>query len=181
MAQKMDPSYYANLPAGPPPAGVVPNLDHPQSRASQAYIAMGLFIAVDLVFVILRVYVKVAVTHNLGWDDCESCEQKNVPMLTPVGACLMGFVKAPVHLPVSVTLTYQKGTYRRLRCPILRPQVWRRFSVELKAQANLGDSVMGPGGGLGTHLWDIRAGRITKAFLQARDPEISARSKSTNH
>lgn len=93
MAQQMDPSYYANLPASAPPPGVIPNLDHPQSRAIEAHIGMGICIGVTLVFVVLRMYVKLAITHMWGWDDCESFEMAIYLMLTAVGACLIGFVR----------------------------------------------------------------------------------------
>ena len=68
----MDPSYYANLPADAPPPGVVSNFDHPDSRAIAAHIGMGICMGVTLIFVILRAYVKLAITHLWGWDDCES-------------------------------------------------------------------------------------------------------------
>lgn len=70
----MDPSnssYYANLPAGAPPPGVISNFDHAESRAIEAYIGMGICIGVTLIFVTLRVYVKLAITHHWGWDDCK--------------------------------------------------------------------------------------------------------------
>ena len=93
MAQHMAPSDYANLPVGAPPPGVVPNFDHPQSRATEAYIAMGICIGLTLVVVVLRIYVKLAVTHMWGWDDCESGEMAICLMLTVAGACLMGYVR----------------------------------------------------------------------------------------
>ena len=61
-----------NLPAGVPPPGVIANLDDPQSRAMVGYIGIGISIGVALIFVLLRVYVKLAVTHLWGWDDCGS-------------------------------------------------------------------------------------------------------------
>lgn len=40
----------------------------------------------------LRVYVKLAVKHMWGWDDCESLEIFTCIMLMTVWACLKGFV-----------------------------------------------------------------------------------------
>lgn len=88
----MDPSSYANLPAGPPPPGVVPNFDHPQSRAIDVYVGMGVCIGITSILIILRVYVKLAVTHMWGWDDCEFFLVFQDWMLTALGACLIGFV-----------------------------------------------------------------------------------------
>ena len=62
---------YANLPIGKPPPGVVPNLDHPQSQTIAQYVGIGICLGVALVFVLLRIYVKLAVTRAWGWDDGE--------------------------------------------------------------------------------------------------------------
>lgn len=72
MAQQIDPLYYANLPAESPPPGVIQNLDHPQSRAFEARVAMSVCIGITTVLVVLRMYVKLAITHMLGWEDCET-------------------------------------------------------------------------------------------------------------
>ena len=115
MAQQMDPSYYANLPAGTPPPGVTPNLDNPESRAIQAHIGMGVCMGVTLVLVVLRMYVKLAINHLCGWEDCESFERNgHLYMLTAVGACLLGFVRNSLICPISVALMVVLiGTYRR--------------------------------------------------------------------
>lgn len=62
---------YVDLPASAPPPGVVPNFDHPQSRALEAHVGMGICIGITFIVVILRIYVKLAITHMWGWDDCE--------------------------------------------------------------------------------------------------------------
>lgn len=68
VAQAVD---YSNLPAGAPPLGVKSNFDHAKSRAIDAHVTMGIFIVLTTIFVLLRVYVKLAVTHMWGWDDCK--------------------------------------------------------------------------------------------------------------
>lgn len=68
MAQAVD---YSNLPAGAPPPGVIPNFDHAKSRAIDAHVAMGICIGLTTIFLLLRVYVKLAVTNMWGWDDCK--------------------------------------------------------------------------------------------------------------
>ena len=72
MAQQTDSSRYADFPAGAPPPGVIPDFDHPQSRAFEGHIGMGMCMGITLVFVTLRFYAKLAVNHMCGWDDCES-------------------------------------------------------------------------------------------------------------
>lgn len=66
MAQQID---YANLPASPPPVGVLSNFDSPPTRNTETYVGMGICIGITMVFVALRVYVKLVITHMWGWDD----------------------------------------------------------------------------------------------------------------
>ena len=67
----MDIPNYANVPALAPPPGVVPNFHNPPSRAGEMRIGMGLCIGITSVLVVLRFYVKFAITHTPGWDDCK--------------------------------------------------------------------------------------------------------------
>ena len=76
----MDSSYYAALLVSPPPPGVTPNFDHPQSRTIEAHIGMGICIGIAAIFVVLRIYIKLAViAHMWGWDDCESFNMVTCP------------------------------------------------------------------------------------------------------
>ena len=93
MAQQIDPSFYANLPAEAPPPGVIQNLNHPQSRAFEARVAMSVCIGITTILVVLRMYVKLAITHMLGWDDCKTIGSMSMcGLLTAIGTCLLGFV-----------------------------------------------------------------------------------------
>ena len=62
-------SPYASLPAASPPVGVLPNFDNPPTRDTEIYVGMGIFITLIVVFVTLRVYVKLVITRMWGWDD----------------------------------------------------------------------------------------------------------------
>ena len=93
MAQAMSPVDYANLPVTSPPAGVLPNLEHPASRAMEAYVAMGICIGITLVFLVLRLYTKLCITHLWGWDDGESpCSGHLLWKLRRPVACVLGWV-----------------------------------------------------------------------------------------
>ncbi len=61
----------------------------------------------------------------------------------------------PYHLPVSLETASPQYSRRKLAYTI---------------------PVMGPGGGLGTHIWDIRLGRFTKSYLQVCESELAQRS-----
>lgn len=69
MTQLMSPAEYANLPASTPPVGVLPNFEHPPTRAIETYVVMGICMGITLVFVLLRLYVKMMITRLWGWDD----------------------------------------------------------------------------------------------------------------
>jgi len=75
MAQQLSPLDYANLPVAAPPVGVLPNFNDPATRAIEIYIGMGICIGITLFFVVLRLYVKLAVTHMWGWDDGDNLSQ----------------------------------------------------------------------------------------------------------
>lgn len=80
------------------PPGVIPNFDHPQSRVIDLRVGFPLCLGIALVFVILRLYVKLAITRMWGCDDCE-LERKVIPSkLTAIGACLIGFVRYNLNL-----------------------------------------------------------------------------------
>lgn len=67
----MNSSDYSNLAAGNPPPGITSNFDNPPSRAIVEYIGVGICLGVTLGIVLLRIYVKLAVTRVWGWDDGE--------------------------------------------------------------------------------------------------------------
>ena len=69
----MDPTLLdpASFPLAPPPKGTLPNFDHPASLAQLGHVCMGIFMAVTAGFIILRIYVKLNITKQWGWDDGE--------------------------------------------------------------------------------------------------------------
>ena len=72
MAQRMSPVDDTNISAASAPAGVPPGLVHGETRALEGYIAIGICIITSLIFIPLRFYVKLWITHLWGWDDSES-------------------------------------------------------------------------------------------------------------
>jgi hypothetical protein len=88
----MSSSNYADMPAGKPPPGVIPNFDDPESRAIVMHIGISICLGVALVFVLLRIYVKLAVTRAWGWDDGEllyevSFLEAHCNRVLPFGIC----------------------------------------------------------------------------------------------
>lgn len=66
---------YTNIAAGRPPPGVISNFDNPPTQATILYVGVGICLGVTLTFLLLRIYVKLAVTRAWGWDDGKSlCE-----------------------------------------------------------------------------------------------------------
>ena len=72
MAQQMSPFDNPNLPVTNPPAGVLPDLMHGETRMLEGYIGIGICIGITLIFILLRFYVKFWITHLWGWDDSKS-------------------------------------------------------------------------------------------------------------
>ena len=77
--QSIDSPNYANVPALAPPPGVVPNFNKPPSRAYEMRIGIGVCIAISSIFLVLRLYVKLAITHAAGWDDCKFLREGRFP------------------------------------------------------------------------------------------------------
>lgn len=67
----------------PPPPGIQPNYDNPPNIGPPLLGVGAVFIAIMLVFLAIRIYVKTKVVRKYSLDDCESCETANV-----VGICL---------------------------------------------------------------------------------------------
>ena len=61
----------AQLPAGIPPPGVVPNFKNPPSLAQPIIAVHAVFLSLAVLFVALRLYTKIFLTRLLRWDDCE--------------------------------------------------------------------------------------------------------------
>jgi hypothetical protein len=73
MGDAMDPSMMdpSMFPLVPPPDGIIPNFDNPASLESLGHTAMGVFIGITAAFIILRIYVKLTISKQWGWDDGE--------------------------------------------------------------------------------------------------------------
>jgi hypothetical protein len=66
----IDPALLANIPALPPPPGVVPNFMNPPTRAHQTQVVSAICLSLMCPLVALRVYCRLVVQHNWGIDDC---------------------------------------------------------------------------------------------------------------
>jgi len=66
---KVPPEQLAQMPAGIPPPGVIPNLVNPNNTGNYILIANSLFMAVMIVFVALRFYVVFAIKKTMASDD----------------------------------------------------------------------------------------------------------------
>ena len=118
-----DYSQYASLPAATPTAGVVSELDNPPSRALDLYIGMGTCIAVTAVLLALRMYAKLVVTKNPGWEDCETRHSIIIQMLTAIVACSIGFVRNISWSVCSLFLSHHVDTVCRSNCGNIYPYV----------------------------------------------------------
>ncbi|MCJ1395154.1 hypothetical protein MMC18_008035 [Xylographa bjoerkii] len=56
-------------PLSAPPPGVIPNFTHPESIASEIYVAAGVCMPLVLLFAVVRYYAKIVVMKKWAWDD----------------------------------------------------------------------------------------------------------------
>ncbi|KAF2731139.1 hypothetical protein EJ04DRAFT_584180 [Polyplosphaeria fusca] len=66
---KMSPEQLAQIPAGVPPRGVIPNLVNPPNAGNYVIIANSIFVAMMITFVALRFYVVLKIKKKMGADD----------------------------------------------------------------------------------------------------------------
>ena len=60
------------IPALPPPPGVSPDFANPHSDRPVLIIVGSMFVAIMLLFVSVRIYVKVNIVRKSSPDDCKS-------------------------------------------------------------------------------------------------------------
>lgn len=65
---------YDQMPAAPPPPGVIPNFIDPPSQANTHRIFTYITLPPMILSVALRIYARVFRTREMGLDDCEISE-----------------------------------------------------------------------------------------------------------
>lgn len=61
----------SKIPAAPPPPGIIPNFIDPPSLANMPRIFTYITLPPMILFLAMRMYVRIFVTHKIGLDDCE--------------------------------------------------------------------------------------------------------------
>ena len=69
-----------NEPLSPPPPGVTPDFVHPESEASEIYIAAGICIPLILIFTAMRFYAKLKIMKGALWNDCRWPNPIDMPL-----------------------------------------------------------------------------------------------------
>ena len=62
----------SQIPTLEPPPGVTPNFVNPHSLATTLIAVNGVFVALMLIALSIRIYTKGMILRSLGWDDCWS-------------------------------------------------------------------------------------------------------------
>ncbi|KAK3688814.1 hypothetical protein B0T22DRAFT_480049 [Podospora appendiculata] len=63
---------FDDVPGGPPPQGITPNFINPPSQARDLLVVDFVFVALMLLAVSIRLFVRRRLTKSWGWDDSES-------------------------------------------------------------------------------------------------------------
>lgn len=87
----------SQIPAAPPPPGVIPNFIDPPSQANLPRIFTYVTLPPMILFLAMRMYVRIFVTRKIGLDDCEFRETsfgEVIPAhkLLKTSACLVPLV-----------------------------------------------------------------------------------------
>lgn len=69
-SQQPSPAQLLNEPALQPPPGVIPNFADPPSYHASISALEGVFVALMLIAVGVRICVRVKITRVWAWDDC---------------------------------------------------------------------------------------------------------------
>lgn len=93
MADANGPLSLADVPAAPPPPGVIPNYVNPYSEGSVLIIVGSIFVAIMLLFVSVRIYTKVKIVGKSSPDDCMSVSNCPRRILIATDTCLIAAVR----------------------------------------------------------------------------------------
>jgi hypothetical protein len=55
----------------PPPPGVIPNFEHPESRRNRNVVAMAILLPLATLVLALRLYIRRVIVRSMGSDDCK--------------------------------------------------------------------------------------------------------------
>ena len=78
MGGAIDPALLANMTLRPPPLGMLPNFENPETLRREGEIGMVFCIVIGAVFISLRLYAKVCITKLYDWDDGKLLLTSNV-------------------------------------------------------------------------------------------------------
>lgn len=68
----MNETYLNSTPAQEPPNGVLPNFDNPANVSGSMKLVTYLGLSLSWIFMVLRVWTRVAIQKRFTWEDCKS-------------------------------------------------------------------------------------------------------------
>lgn len=68
----VNPADLVNFSALPPPDGVIPNLVDPYTAGPVIIKVGSILVALMILFVVARIYVKMCINRKMHWDDCQA-------------------------------------------------------------------------------------------------------------
>ncbi|PWY85811.1 cytochrome P450 [Aspergillus sclerotioniger CBS 115572] len=136
----------AQIPAGEPPHGVIPNLKNPPSDGYLLFIIGGVGVTIMLVVVALRFYAHVVIRKVFKAEDCASCILYffNFSLFSfssgclsstdrftnaTVGSALIGISSYFTNWVTLVVWAFVKNTFLLMYLDIFRPLQYQRFAI----------------------------------------------------
>lgn len=79
--RNLPPSLLGILPSAPPPPGVVPDFENPQTLVPVILAVESVFTAIALIVFFIRIYTKSVILRSWKWDDCKWSEHIVYPVV----------------------------------------------------------------------------------------------------
>ena len=164
---EMNATLLAQIPAGAPPPGVIPNFVNPYSTAQSGKIENVVCIVLTTTIVWAKMYTKLHIMRQSGWEDCEY-----PPRLYAVNhGC-------------KDDLTLHRHDARILgKLNAIRPSTHSSDGFKATYIAYVGISFVPLDGGAGVHQWDlyllpvIHSAEVSHSVRRKADAKLTSRSK----
>lgn len=94
-ASTLEDPAFLQLPALPPPPGVIPNFTNPETQGPRLVVVGAVLLTFVLIALVNRVYTKLGILKKVSWDDL-TIILSAVGAIASYGLCVLGNVADPI-------------------------------------------------------------------------------------
>lgn len=174
--------YLSRIPASPPPDGVVSNFSHPASQERTLTVVNAIFVPLMVCAVAIRIYTRRFLSGSLGWDDCK--------VSNPVDCSKFDKDKFSVFWQWwEMILIDLQGARLQKVYPFAyswdHARIWAWNCIVCCGHLSdvshmIHNNILVLSQGLGVHMWDIPAIKITKKVAHVMYPHQTDLEITTN-